>query len=68
MAYLSTYRAYVRFTDGTETAWNGLKRNGAIIGFSAIQITAINLTESNSRNSAGLVNSRPNRSSFNIGI
>lgn len=29
MAYLSTYRAYVRFTDGTETAWNGLRKTQA---------------------------------------
>ena len=26
MPYLETYRAYVRFTDGNETAWNGLRK------------------------------------------
>lgn len=26
MPYLNTYRAYVRFTDGSETAWDGLRK------------------------------------------
>lgn len=29
MPYLSTYRAYIRFTDGTESAWNGLRKTQA---------------------------------------
>lgn len=29
MAYLDTYTAYVRYTDGTESAWNGLRRTQA---------------------------------------
>lgn len=26
MPYLDTYRAYVRFTDGSEIAWDGLRK------------------------------------------
>lgn len=26
MAYLNTYRAYITYTDGTESEWNGLRK------------------------------------------
>ncbi len=29
MTYLDTYRAYVRFTDGSEFSWSGLRKTQA---------------------------------------